>query len=286
MNELTIFDNEQFGKIRTTMMDGEPWFVVADVCAYFGVTNRNRIMQNVDTEDKGGTQMDTPGGMQTVTIVNESGLYSVLFALQPTKARGVSQERIEERQKKLRDFKRWITHDVIPTIRKTGGYVNNDELFISMYFDEVDEASKEVLRKNLAALRKKNEIIAQQRKEIESKDKEIEHKENVIVGLVEDIDLTTKRQRINQIIRFHAKTSESLFKKWNLLYSEFEKKYHVNLSIRLKNYKTEFKPQLKNKLDVIDRQMHMIPQLYEVCCKLFENDVKVLMEEWENAIIC
>ena len=148
-----------------------------------------------------------------------------------------------------------------------------------MYFDEVDEASKEVLRKNLAALRKKNEIIAQQRKEIE-------HKEDVIVGLVEDIDLATKRQRINQIIRFHAKTSESLLKKWNLLYSEFEKKYHVNLSIRFKNYKTEFKPQLKNKLDVIDRQMHMIPQLYEVCCKLFENDVKVLMQEWENAIIC
>ena len=148
-----------------------------------------------------------------------------------------------------------------------------------MYFDEVDEAAKEVLRKNLATLRKKNEIIAQQRKKIE-------HQENIIVGLVEDIDLTTKRQRINQIIRFRAKNSESLFKKWNLLYSEFEKKYHVNLSVRLENYKTEFKPKLKNRLDVIDRQMHMIPQLYEVCCKLFENDVKVLMQEWENTIIC
>lgn len=197
-------------------------------------------------------------------LTNEAGLYTLI---------------LKSRKKEAKQFKRWITHDVIPTIRKTGGYVNNDELFISMYFDEVDEASKEVLRKNLAALRKKNEIIAQQRKEIE-------HKEDVIVGLVEDIDLATKRQRINQIIRFHAKTSESLFKKWNLLYSEFEKKYHINLSIRLKNYKTEFKPQLKNKLDVIDRQMHMIPQLYEVCCKLFENDVKVLMQEWENAIVC
>ena len=74
--------------------------------------------------------------------------------------------------------------------------------------------------------------------------------------------------------------------KWNLLYSEFEKKYHVNLSLRLTNYKDAYKPKLKNKLDVIDRQMNKIPQLYEVCCKLFESDVKVLMKEWENAIAC
>lgn len=64
-----------------------------------------------------------------VAIVNEAGLYSVLFALQPTKARGVSDKYIEARQKHLHDFKRWITHDVIPTIRKTGGYVANDDLF-------------------------------------------------------------------------------------------------------------------------------------------------------------
>ena len=108
-NKIEVFKNEQFGEVRTILIGGDPWFVVADVCAYFGVANRNRIMQNVDAEDKGGTQMDTPGGVQTVAIVNESGLYSVLFALQPTKARGVSKEHIEERQKKLHDFKRWIT---------------------------------------------------------------------------------------------------------------------------------------------------------------------------------
>lgn len=80
-------------------------------------------MQSVDVADKGGTQMDTPGGIQTVTIVNESGLYSLLFALQPTKARGVSDEYIAERQEKLHAFKRWITHDVIPSIRQSGMYM-------------------------------------------------------------------------------------------------------------------------------------------------------------------
>lgn len=54
MNELTVFNNEEFGEIRTITIDGEPWFVAADVCVYFGVSNRNRIMQSVDAEDKGG----------------------------------------------------------------------------------------------------------------------------------------------------------------------------------------------------------------------------------------
>lgn len=145
MEGLTIFNNEQFDSVRTVSIDGEPWFVATDVCAYFGVTNRNRIIQAVDEEDKGGTQMDTLGGVQTVTVVNESGLYSVLFALQPTKARGVFEEYIKERQEKLRAFKRWITHDVLPTIRKTGGYVNDTAQFIDSYFGQLDSAQKHAL---------------------------------------------------------------------------------------------------------------------------------------------
>lgn len=128
MDDIQVFKNDQFGELRTIVKNGEPWFVVADVCAYFGVTNRNRVMQGVDADDKGGTQMNTPGGMQTVAIVNESGLYSVLFALQPTKARGISDKYIEARQKHLHDFKRWITHDVIPTIRKHGAYMTPETI--------------------------------------------------------------------------------------------------------------------------------------------------------------
>lgn len=122
MNELQIFNYNQ-NEIRTVMVDGEPWFVAADVCSYFGVTNRNRVMQQLDDDEKGGTQMDTPGGIQNVTIINEAGLYSLLFALQPNKARGVSDEYIQQRNEELRCFKRWVTHDVIPTIRKHGAYM-------------------------------------------------------------------------------------------------------------------------------------------------------------------
>ena len=122
MNEIKVFTNDQFGQIRTINQNGEPWFVAADVCDFFQVTNRNRVMQQVDQADKGGTQMDTPGGKQTVTIINEAGLYDLLFALQPTKARGVSDEYVNERIVQLKAFKRWITHEVIPAIRKHGMY--------------------------------------------------------------------------------------------------------------------------------------------------------------------
>lgn len=65
-NQIQVFENERFGRIRTVVRDGEPWFVAADVCEWFGVTNRNRVMQQLDADEKGGTQMETPGGMQKV----------------------------------------------------------------------------------------------------------------------------------------------------------------------------------------------------------------------------
>ena len=126
MNELQIFKNDTFGEVRTVSLEGEPWFVAADVCEFFGVTNRNRVFQNLDEDEKGGTQIDTPGGKQTVTIISEAGLYTLLFYLQPTKARGMSDEYITERCEQLRKYKRWITHEVIPSIRKHGAYITTE----------------------------------------------------------------------------------------------------------------------------------------------------------------
>ncbi|MEV8149908.1 phage antirepressor KilAC domain-containing protein [Arthrobacter sp. NPDC080073] len=121
MSEITTF-NFNHSPVRTVTIDGEPWFVAADVCDYFGVSNRNRAMQVVDVEDKGGTQIDTPGGRQMLSTINESGLYALLFSLQPQKARGLHQSEIDAKMEKVRQFKRWVTHEVLPQIRKTGGY--------------------------------------------------------------------------------------------------------------------------------------------------------------------
>jgi prophage antirepressor-like protein len=127
MNELTVFTYKG-NEVRTVQVDGEPWWVVKDVCDLFGETNRSRAMQVLDEDEKGYTQMQTPGGKQQVAVVNEAGLYALLFAMQPTKARGVNDEYISDRVQKLREFKRWVTHKVLPSIRRHGLYAVDELL--------------------------------------------------------------------------------------------------------------------------------------------------------------
>lgn len=127
MNDLKIF-NYNGKEVRTIERNGEPWWVLKDVCEVFGDTNYRRVSGRLDEYEKGVSQIDTPGGSQNMTIVNESGLYSALFAMQPEKARGVSDEYIETRINNLRSFKRWVTHEVLPSIRKHGAYMTPEKL--------------------------------------------------------------------------------------------------------------------------------------------------------------
>lgn len=128
MNDLMIFSNPEFGAIRTVEINNEPWFVGKDVCAVFLDKNHNRSLGRVDDADKTVVPItDSMGRKQQVTIINESGLYALLFSMQPQKANndGVSNAypiEIQERIDRLRKFKRWVTSEVLPSIRKTGGY--------------------------------------------------------------------------------------------------------------------------------------------------------------------
>ena len=110
MNELTIFENPEFGAIRTVELDGEPWLVGKDVATALGYSNtRDALDRHVDPEDK-NTVVNPDGnrGNPNMTIINESGLYSlVLSSKLPT----------------ARKFRRWVTSEVLPSIRKTGGYI-------------------------------------------------------------------------------------------------------------------------------------------------------------------
>ena len=125
------------------------------------------------------------------------------------------------------------------------------------------------------------QLALEQQEIIEEQQKLIEHKEDVIIGLVEDIDLSTKRQRITQIVRHNSKNYQD---RYNLLYKEFEKKYHCDLGVRLESYNNKNKPKMKNRMDYIDRVMNKIPQLYELTCKIFENDVESLKKQWFDII--
>ena len=154
-SELHVFESKEFGRIRTVKIDGQPWFVGNDICDVFGETNRNRAMQALGEDEKGYTQMTTPGGKQQLAIVNESGLYSLLFVMKPSKVRGKDKEYIAEREAKLISFRRWVTSEVLPSIRKHGAYITDDTL---RKMQENEEFTEELLNR-LAYEKVKNNAL-------------------------------------------------------------------------------------------------------------------------------
>lgn len=108
MNELKIFENPEFGKVRGVEINGDPWMVGKDVAAALGYSNtKDALSRHVDDEDKRGSRIPTPSGEQEMTIINESGLYYLVLS---SKLPGAKK------------FKRWVTAEVLPSIRKTGRY--------------------------------------------------------------------------------------------------------------------------------------------------------------------
>ena len=114
MSKLEIFENSEFGEIRTVEVNNEPWFVGRDVAAVLGYSNpRDALSKHVDNDDKGVAKCDTLGGSQDLTIINESGLYSLILSSKLPNAKA---------------FKRWVTSEVLPAIRKHGLYAIDDIL--------------------------------------------------------------------------------------------------------------------------------------------------------------
>ena len=147
MDGIKTFTNKEFGTVRTIVKDGEPWFVGKDVAEILGYKETAKaIRTHICAEDKGVSVLDTPGGQQKITLINESGLYSLILGSKLPKAK---------------TFKRWVTSEVLPTIRKTGGYVANDEMFINTYLPNADAQTRELFRLNLSTIRQLNNKIEQ-----------------------------------------------------------------------------------------------------------------------------
>lgn len=145
-NKIKIFENKEFGRVRTVIIDGEPWFVGKDVAVILGYSKpRNAIAMHVDCDDKKVAPIQGDlGGTQQMIIINESGLYSLILSSKMPKAR---------------DFKRWVTSEILPTIRKTGGYVANEDMFIENYLPFLEEPYKGLFRLQMMAINQLNERI-------------------------------------------------------------------------------------------------------------------------------
>ncbi|RGF27450.1 BRO family protein [Faecalibacillus intestinalis] len=132
MNELKVFQNKEFGEVRSLIIGSEPWFVGKDVTNILGYKNGSRdINRHVDEEDRGSTEMVSPSGKQMTTIINESGLYSLILSSKlPT----------------AKKFKHWVTSEVLPTLRKTGRYeIPNDPMgALKLMFEAQTQTNEKV----------------------------------------------------------------------------------------------------------------------------------------------
>ncbi len=110
-NDIKVFNNDEFGQIRTVLINEQTWFVGKDIAEALGYSNYRHAMKvHVDEEDKGVAKCDTLGGRQNINVINESGLYSLILSSKLSKAK---------------KFKRWVTAEVLPSIRRTGMYATN-----------------------------------------------------------------------------------------------------------------------------------------------------------------
>ena len=248
MGNLEIFKNEEFGEVRVVVIEGEPWFVGKDVAKILGYSNsRKAISDHVDDEDKGVTKCDTLGGVQDLTVINESGLYSLIISSKlPT----------------AKKFKRWVTSEVLPTIRKTGGYINNVDLMVNTYFSDIPDEQKSLIKgllinieeqqKKIVSLNNENDLLAQ--KNLEWAD----------------------RPLIHALIRKYASSINGDFAKaWNNFKKELLYKHGINLNARITNYLNTTGKRTKPKtLEMIDDSelANAISTAVSLCR---ENDVNI-----------
>lgn len=130
-NKMTLFTNAELGNVRALEIDGKPYFIGKDVATALGYTNTQKaIRDHVDNEDKLTERIVLSGQNREVVFINESGLYSLILSSKLPKAK---------------EFKRWITAEVLPVIRKTGGYVNDTKQFVDYYFADCNTYGREAI---------------------------------------------------------------------------------------------------------------------------------------------
>lgn len=297
--QIQIFNSSlhpEFGNLRTLTIEGEPWFVGKDVAEALGYSNPAKaIRDHVSDEDKLTERIVQSGQRREMHIINESGLYSLILG---------------SKLEKAKEFKHWVTAEVLPTIRKTGGYINpgQEDLFVETYLPFADENVKNFFRLNMQAMAQQNKIIKDQKLQLESQQKDLNEKDNrilaqkrelskqheqlefkdqqiegyvgVVTNLVKDVPLAGKRAILNRVLRAPG---DNFGSRYMILYREFDDIYHMNTKYRMNKYNDTHSPKCKSRLQFIDEQLGMLNELYELAVKLFKSDVEMLVQQMYDA---
>lgn len=259
--EVTVFKNlvhPEFGELRTVEIDGEPWFVGKDVAAALGYKDTSdALKKHVESDDKLTRRFADSGQNRGMYIINESGLYSLILSSKLPSAK---------------EFKHWVTSEVLPSIRKNGAYIRNQE----------NMTPAEIVARGLIAAQK---IIEEREKEIVHLNNRcgrltqtIAEKQDVINAISRNVPAPTKRMMLNRVMR--RRSPELAQSRWSYLYARFDEIYHKNVKIRMKNYNAEpGHRKCSSILDFIDTVLNMLDELYDLAVKLFESDFTQLMQE-------
>lgn len=211
MNKLQIFKNSDFGEIRTVTINNEPWFVGKDIAEILGyVKSRNAIATHVDEEDKREAPIQGyPGGTQMMTIINESGLFSLVLSSKMPDAK---------------KFKRWITSEVLPQIRKTGSYI-----------PDASALSPELQLMNALVAQMNQEALS--RLKLESEMKEAREEIQEIREVVEIKPFDNWREDTNNLINKICKKTGDYKDTRHRIYDALNQRARVDIKRRLDNMK-------------------------------------------------
>ena len=266
------FSNAQFGVVRVFTIDDEPYFVGSEVATILGYLKaRNAIALHVDEGDSMKYDMaDSQGVVHPTTLINESGLYSLIFASKLSTAKA---------------FKKWVTSEVLPSIRKHGAYMTQQALDRALtdpdYLSQVATMGKEE-RAKAAELEKQRQVEQQKRIEAEATvqviSEENDLQKDMIEGMTEEVPVAELRQRISRIIQQRGGGTH-IQGAWIALFKEFELKYHMRLNQRMERDMFQ-----GNKVEYIDKKLNMIPELFDLTCKLFGEEADKLVKSWTKYI--
>lgn len=264
--EIQNFQNKELGNIRVVMINSIPYFFGVDVAT---LLLYERPSKAVSDNCKGILTQDTlknKGGYPE-KLITEGDMYRLIV-------KASTQSNSEEIKNKAEKFESWIFDDILPTIRRTGGYVNNDDLFINTYLPFADDNTKLLFSTTLETVRKQNELIKRQQDEIL-------HKQEVINGLTDDVDIYKKRVIINRICKRRAGNYANRYKE---LYKCFRETFHIDLEARCEGYNLK-QVKRKDKLTTIAyaEKFGHIDDLYSCCAKLYETEVNEIIEELKTA---
>lgn len=265
MNEIKIFNNEEFGQVRTVIINNEPWLVGKDVAVALGYSNAQKaIRDHVDYEDKMGERNVTPsikdnvGRIQYPIWINESGLYSLILSSKLPSAKR---------------FKHWVTSEVLPSIHKHGGYIVGQETL-----SDEELLARAVLVAN-SKIAERDKIIAEQKETITEQQETIKQKSIDNKALSGKLLDWADRDRISAGIRkLSSVTGIGFGKLWNELYKNLEYLYKIYLNSRMERDKNRKKN--ASKLDYVrDNEWAKILKTFCAMCEAYEKSPNDMMQQ-------